>query len=66
MISIIISACLITDPGICRDYRVPLAMNVGTKGCLYRAQPHLPRWAEEHPKWQIKSWRCAGSDYQDL
>jgi len=66
MISIVISACLVADPGVCRDHRVPLAASVSAKGCLLNAQPHLPRWAEEHPRWQIKSWRCASSDYQDL
>ena len=66
MISIIISACLISNPAVCKDYRVPLASNVDTKGCLFQAQPHLPKWAEQHPKWQIKSWRCASGDYQDL
>jgi len=66
MISIVISACLIADPGVCRDHRVPLAANIDAKGCLFSAQPHLPRWVEEHPKWQIKSWRCASADYQDL
>ena len=66
MISIIISACLISNPNVCKDYRVPLASNVDAKGCLFQAQPHLPKWAEAHPKWAIKSWRCASGDYQDL
>ena len=66
MISIIISACLISNPNVCKDYRVPLASNVDAQGCRFQAQPHLPKWAEAHPKWAIKSWRCASGDYQDL
>jgi hypothetical protein len=59
MIAIVISACLISNPNVCKDYRVPLAAHVSAK-------PHLPRWAEQHPNWEIKSWRCASADYQDL
>jgi len=66
MISIIISACLIAEPGVCKDYRIPLAADVDAKRCLVEAQPHLPRWAAEHPKWTIRSWRCASSDFQEL
>lgn len=66
MIAIVISACLVADPGVCKDYRVPLAYDVDAKRCLFEAQPHLPRWAEQHPNWQIRSWRCATGDYQDL
>jgi hypothetical protein len=66
MISIVISACLNRNPSVCREYRVPRAANVDTKGCLFQAQPHLPKWAEQHPQWEIKRWRCAPGDYQDL
>ncbi|MFA5900245.1 MAG: hypothetical protein WC829_14165 [Hyphomicrobium sp.] len=66
MIAIVISACLLNNPSVCQDYRVPLAYNVDPNGCMFRAQPHLPRWAEQHPKWQIKKWRCVSGDVQDL
>jgi hypothetical protein len=66
MIAIVISACLISSPSTCKEYRVPLAHDVDAKRCLYEAQPHLPRWSENHPDWQIKSWRCASADSQDL
>jgi len=66
MISIVISACLIANPNVCSDYRLPLAIEVDARRCLFQAQPHLPRWAEQHPKWQIKRWRCASADVQDL
>jgi hypothetical protein len=66
MISIVISACLVGNPNVCKDYRVPLAVEVDAKRCLFEAQPHLPRWAAQHPNWTIKSWRCASADVQDL
>lgn len=66
MIAIVISACLVGNPSVCTDYRVPLAVEVDAKRCMFEAQPHLPKWAEQHPNWMIKSWRCASADSQDL
>lgn len=66
MIAIIISACLVTNPGVCRDYRVPLASGVNTSRCLFEAQPHFAKWVEQHPNWAIKRWRCSAADTQDL
>ncbi len=66
MIAIVISACLVTNPGVCRDYRVPLAVEVYANRCVFEAQPHFAAWAAQHPNWQIKSWRCSSADTQDL
>lgn len=66
MIAIVISACLVANPGVCRDYRIPLAANVDAQHCLVDAPPHFATWADQHPGWQIKRWRCASGDVQDL
>ncbi len=26
--------------------------------CLMRAQPEIAKWAEAHPKWNVKRWTC--------
>jgi hypothetical protein len=66
MIAIVISACLTGDPGVCKDYRIPLAAHVDSGRCMVQAQPHFARWVEQHPGWTIKRWRCTSSDVQDL
>jgi hypothetical protein len=66
LIAIVISACLIGNPNVCKDYRVPLAVEVDPDRCMFQAQPHFARWAEQHPNWQIKRWRCTTADDQDL
>jgi hypothetical protein len=66
MIAIVISACLVSNPNVCKDYRVPLAAEVDAKRCMFEAQPHFANWAAQHPNWTIKSWRCASGDVQDL
>lgn len=66
MIAIVISACLIGDPGVCQKYRIPLAYGVDTNTCMFEAQPHFARWAAEHPRWQIMRWHCTSANIEDL
>jgi len=66
MLAIIISACLINDPSVCKDYKVPLLADVSQNLCMLHAPPHFAKWAEDHPGWQIKSWRCGAASDQDI
>lgn len=66
MIAIVISACLIGDPGVCQKYRIPLARGVNATACLIQAPPHFAKWSAAHPKWQIMRWRCTSGDVEDL
>lgn len=66
MIAIVISACLVGNPEVCKDYRIPLAAGIDTRHCMVDAQPHFALWAARHPGWQIVRWRCATADVQDL
>jgi len=66
MIAIVISACLVGDPGVCKDYRIPLVYAGDTNRCAANAQPHFAKWAASHPGWRIVRWHCTSSDVQDL
>jgi hypothetical protein len=66
MIAIVISACLVGNPDVCKDYRIPLAADVDPKRCLTEAQPHFATWVDRHPGWQVVRWRCTSADVQDL
>jgi hypothetical protein len=66
MIAIVISACLAGDPGVCKNYRIPLASGVDATRCLVEAPPHFAKWAAQHPGWQIVRWRCTSSEVEDL
>jgi hypothetical protein len=66
MIAIVISACLAGDPGVCKDYRIPLASHVDSNNCMTGAQPHFARWAAQHPGWRIVRWRCTSGNVEDL
>jgi hypothetical protein len=63
MLAIILSACMANDPNVCKDYKIPLSSDVDINRCAIDAPPHFAQWAEQHPGWQIKRWRCtAGSE----
>lgn len=66
MLAIIISACLVADPGVCKDYRIPLDLDVDTARCALHAPPHFAQWAEEHPGWVIRKWQCGPSKAKDI
>ncbi len=66
MITIIISACLISDPDVCRDHRMPLTGNFDPNQCAVSALPHFGRWASENPGWEIKRWRCSAGGAEDI
>ena len=66
MTAIIISACLLRDPGICRDQIVRLSSEVSPVRCMVAAPPHVARWSEEHPEWRVVRWRCGPSGRRDI
>ncbi len=66
MLAIIISACLVAEPGTCRDYRVPLDYDADTTTCAMHAPPHFAQWADEHPGWRIVKWQCTTKSISNI
>jgi hypothetical protein len=66
MISIIISACLLSDPGVCRDQAIPLDIAASTARCMVTAPPHIAQWSEEHPLWRVVRWQCRPATRDDI
>ena len=54
------------DPGVCKDYRIPLSSDVDPSRCAMQAPPYFAQWNEEHPGWTIKKWRCTTSSENDI
>lgn len=65
MIAIILSTCLITDPDVCRDQKLPLPAEVSAIQCMKFAMPRVTQWSEEHPQWRIVRWRCRSASHED-
>jgi hypothetical protein len=66
MIAIILSTCLVNDPGICRDQTLPLAAEVSEARCVIMAPPYLAQWCEEHPQWRVVRWRCRSNGEREI
>jgi hypothetical protein len=66
MIAIVLSTCLLADPGVCRDQTIPLMAEVSPARCMMKAPPHVAKWSEEHPEWRIVRWSCRTLRRQDI
>lgn len=66
MLAIILSACMANDPGVCKDYKIPLNVDIDPTRCAMDAPPHFAQWTEDHPGWQIKRWRCTSASESDI
>jgi hypothetical protein len=60
MIELVMSVCLVSDPGRCKDVRLNFAeQNVSARECLFNGQVEMAKWSETHPDWKVASWQCA-------
>jgi len=50
MIAIILSTCLVSDPSVCRDQKIPLSSEISPVRCMMTAPPHVAQWSEAHPQ----------------
>jgi len=66
MLAIILSACMTTDPSVCKDYKISLDQSIDPSSCALYAPPYFAEWAEQHPGWTIKSWRCRAGTENDI
>jgi hypothetical protein len=61
MFAIFLSACLLRDPTVCREFKIESDVDNSSMGCLVRAPLQFGFWTREHPGWQIARWRCGAA-----
>jgi hypothetical protein len=66
VIAILLTACLTGAPTTCREHKITLLPGVSMTQCLMMAPPHLAKWSEEHPGWQVERWQCGNASRQDI
>lgn len=60
MISLIIVACLVSDPDVCQEYSLPfMAENVTPMECLMNGQVEIAKFMEGKPSWRVVKFRCS-------
>ena len=57
MIELLFVACLATSPDDCQQQSL-LYTDMSPMACMMAAQPELAKWAEAHPNFRIKNWKC--------
>ena len=50
--------CSTTSPIHCEEKSLLFTDEISVFACTMGAMPQLAKWIEEHPKWQIKKWKC--------
>jgi hypothetical protein len=65
MLSVILSACLLANPTYCRDFKIPLDVEMDLRRCTMAAAPYYARWIAEHPQWEVKRWKCVPGNIND-
>lgn len=60
---LVLSVCMITDPGRCKDVTLPImdevsVMDLATKCSGMNGQLLIKEWMEGHPNWRVHSWKC--------
>lgn len=58
MLSLIVTACLLSDPAVCQDRKVPEFETHEALQCLLQAEKKMQAWREENPTWRIVRWQC--------
>jgi hypothetical protein len=62
LVDLIVLACSIVSPTICREYHLSFEMNGSLRTCAIQAQPTLAQWAGEHANLTVMRWRCEWPD----
>jgi hypothetical protein len=71
MLALILSICLIENPGKCREERMQIMEQVATPfQCMMVAQPEIAKHMEMRPRWVVKKWTCVTEEqlnaYRDM
>lgn len=56
LFAIVMSVCLKADANQCKQEEIEISGP--SMACLVQAQPAVVEWGEDHPDWDIKSWKC--------
>lgn len=60
MMELVVTACLISKPLICKDFVLNyLNRHVTPQQCMLYGQVEMAKWQQHHPKYKITRWKCA-------
>ncbi len=59
IVELVVAICLVSDPAVCSEEHFQFFEDGGLSSCMVRAQPYLAEWQAAHPRWTVKTWKCA-------
>ena len=61
MYYLVVTACLLTAPERCQTVTLDAVLSAFTPmQCFTAAKSEITKWADAHPKWAVKKWKCKG------
>jgi hypothetical protein len=63
MLAIVVSACLIADPSVCKTDS--MLVDVPAARCMLGATTYVVQWGVEHPDWRVVRWQCRPASEKD-
>ena len=58
MIELMLLVCLMAQPDRCEEIYLREEGPVSMMQCLFNGPKQAARWAEDHPGYVVKRWRC--------
>ncbi|MER9793514.1 hypothetical protein [Mesorhizobium sp. M0213] len=59
MVDLILTVCLSTNPGNCRDEHLYFESRGSLFQCMFLAPAEIAKWSQEHPRLKVVRWKCA-------
>ncbi|TPK60713.1 MULTISPECIES: hypothetical protein [unclassified Mesorhizobium] len=59
MVDLILTVCLSTNPGNCRDEHLYFESRGSLLQCMFLAPSEIAKWSQEHPTLKVMRWKCA-------
>jgi hypothetical protein len=66
LFDLVLTVCLIANPGDCRTERVSFDGGDGSQSCLFLAPMEIARWSATHPGVKVIRWKCAPHGERDV
>lgn len=58
LIDLVLTVCLLTDPGACRKEHIYFESEGPLFQCMFLAPARIAKWSGEHPTVKVVRWTC--------
>ncbi|RFC63012.1 hypothetical protein DYI37_13785 [Fulvimarina endophytica] len=65
LVDLILTVCMISNPQSCKEERLSFEARSSLAQCVMLSTPYVAKWAGDHPKWKVRSWKCGWPEQRD-